>query len=211
MLTFNKFIKKYQETKVLDIHEMSLNQGIYWLKGANGSGKSTLLKSLAGILHFEGDVLLDKLVSVKKNKREYRRLVNFAEAEPVFPEFLTGKELIDMFAEAKSGTNEQKEFYTQTIGLQPYLDQPLGTYSSGMLKKLSLILAFMGKPKLILLDEPLITVDLTSLEVLYNWIIERNKSEDTSFVLASHQSLDGSGIPVDAILSINDKQLSLSK
>lgn len=66
MLTFNKFIKKYQETKVLDIHEMSLNQGIYWLKGANGSGKSTLLKSLAGILHFEGDVLLDKLVSVKK-------------------------------------------------------------------------------------------------------------------------------------------------
>ena len=190
---------------------MSLNQGIYWLKGANGSGKSTLLKSLAGILHFEGDVLLDKLVSVKKNKREYRRLVNFAEAEPVFPEFLTGKELIDMFAEAKSGTNEQKEFYTQTIGLQPYLDQPLGTYSSGMLKKLSLILAFMGKPKLILLDEPLITVDLTSLEVLYNWIIERNKSEDTSFVLASHQSLDGSGIPVDAILSINDKQLSLSK
>ncbi|MEJ2884184.1 ABC transporter ATP-binding protein [Pedobacter sp. GR22-6] len=211
MLTFNKFIKKYQETKVLDIHEMSLNKGIYWLKGANGSGKSTLLKSLAGILHFEGDVLLEKLVSVKKNKREYRRLVNFAEAEPVFPEFLTGKELIDMFAKAKSGTNEQKEFYTQTIGLQPYLNQPLGTYSSGMLKKLSLILAFMGKPKLILLDEPLITVDLTSLEVLYNWIIERNKSEDTSFVLASHQSLDGSGIPVDAILSINDKQLLLSE
>lgn len=190
---------------------MSLNKGIYWLKGANGSGKSTLLKSLAGILHFEGDVLLEKLVSVKKNKREYRRLVNFAEAEPVFPEFLTGKELIDMFAKAKSGTNEQKEFYTQTIGLQPYLNQPLGTYSSGMLKKLSLILAFMGKPKLILLDEPLITVDLTSLEVLYNWIIERNKSEDTSFVLASHQSLDGSGIPVDAILSINDKQLLLSE
>ena len=116
-----------------------------------------------------------------------------------------------MFAEAKSGTNEQKEFYTQTIGLQPYMDQPLGTYSSGMLKKLSLILAFMGKPKLILLDEPLITVDVTSLEVLYNWIIERNKSEGTSFVLASHQSLDGSGIPIDAILSINDKQLSLSK
>jgi len=209
MLTFNKFIKKYQKTKILDIHELSLNHGIYWLKGANGSGKSTLLKSLAGILHFEGDILLDKLVSIKKHKRDYRRLVNFAEAEPVFPEFLTGKELIDMFAEAKSGTNEQKAFYTQTIGLQPYVDQSLGTYSSGMLKKLSLILAFMGKPKLILLDEPLITVDLTSLEVLYSWIIEKNKSENTSFILASHQSLDGSGIPVNTVLSIQNTLLSL--
>lgn len=210
MVTFNKFIKKYQETKILDIQELNLTQGIYWLKGPNGSGKSTLLKSMSGILYFEGDVLLDNTVSLKKHKRDYRRLVNFAEAEPIFPEFLTGKELIDMFAEAKGGTNEQKAFYTQSIGLQPYIDQPLGTYSSGMLKKLSLILAFMGKPKLILLDEPLITVDLTSLKVLYNWIIEQNKSEGTSFILASHQSLDGSGIPVDTILSIKDTLLSLS-
>ncbi|WP_257722248.1 ABC transporter ATP-binding protein [Pedobacter cryoconitis] len=141
---------------------MSLDEGVYWLKGANGSGKSTLLKSLAGILHFEGDVLLNKLISIKKHKRDYRRLVNFAEAEPIFPEFLTGKELIDMFAEAKGGTNEQKAFYPQTIGLQPYLDQPLGTYSSSMLKKLSLILTFMGKPKLILLDE----LDILAILVL---------------------------------------------
>lgn len=210
MIIFNKFIKKYQETTILDIQELSLNEGIYWLKGANGSGKSTLLKSLAGILHFEGDVLLNKLISVKKHKRDYRRLVNFAEAEPIFPEFLTGKELIDMFAEAKGGTKQQKVFYTQTIGLQPYLDQPLGTYSSGMLKKLSLILAFMGKPRLILLDEPLITIDLNSLEVLYTWIIEQHQSEGTSFILASHQSLDGSGIPVDAVLIIEDTLLSLN-
>nr|WP_121273645.1 ABC transporter ATP-binding protein [Pedobacter schmidteae] len=209
MLTFNKFVKKYQDTKIIDIQELSLTPGIYWLKGANGSGKSTLLKSLAGILHFEGDVLLNNQLSIKKNKNNYRRLVNFAEAEPIFPEFLTGKELIDMFAEAKGGTNEQKLFYCQTIGLQSYIDQPLGTYSSGMLKKLSLILAFLGAPKLILLDEPLITVDLASLEVLYNWIIEKNKSENTSFILASHQSLDGSGIPVNTILSIQDTLLSL--
>ena len=59
-----------------------------------------------------------------------------------------------------------------------------------MLKKLSLVLAFLGRPKLILLDEPLITIDTESLKILYNWIRQQHTENGVSFLLSSHQALD---------------------
>jgi ABC-2 type transport system ATP-binding protein len=74
-------------------------------------------------------------------------------------------------------------------GRSSSIDKPIGTYSSGMLKKLSLVLAFLGNPKLILLDEPLITIDAESLKILYSWIREEH-NKGVSFMLSSHQALD---------------------
>ncbi|HWW42031.1 ABC transporter ATP-binding protein [Pedobacter sp.] len=207
MLTFINFQKKYQDNTVLNIPDFNVDPGIYWLKGGNGTGKSTLLKSLAGLIHFDGDILLNKQINLKKNPRSYRRLVNFAEAEPVFPEFLTGNELVTMFADAKEAESGQQNQYLESMDMLAYIDQPIGTYSSGMLKKLSLTLAFLGKPQLILLDEPLITVDTASLEILYKWITAHYKHYGTNFILASHQPLENSGIPVTREILIETKSL----
>ena len=59
-----------------------------------------------------------------------------------------------------------------------------------MIKKLSIVLAFMGNPLIILLDEPLITLDTQSLHILHSWIIEKNKRDGTSFLISSHQALE---------------------
>jgi ABC-2 type transport system ATP-binding protein len=67
-----------------------------------------------------------------------------------------------------------------------------------MLKKLSLVLAFLGNPKLILLDEPLITIDTESLKILYSWISAQHRENGVSFMLSSHQALDADELP-DAI------------
>src|ERR1700744_3718215 len=154
MLHFVKFQKFYGNFPALTIDELTITPGIYWIKGVNGSGKSTLLKSIAGMLAFNGDVLLNGAISIKKQPVAYRKLVNFAEAEPLFPEFLTGMEMIKLFASAKEAPAGQEEQFIGSMRMQNYIDRPIGTYSSGMLKKLSLVLAFLGKPKLILLDEP---------------------------------------------------------
>lgn len=191
----------------MKVDDLAIGQGIYWIKGVNGSGKSTLLKSIAGILSFEGDILLDNNISIKKQPVAYRKLVNFAEAEPVFPEFLTGKELIALFAQAKDAPGGQEQHYIETMQMQSYVGQPVGTYSSGMLKKLSLVLAFMGNPKLILLDEPLITIDTASLKILNTWIAERYNTEGTSFLLSSHQTLEHAELPVAHELLVEDQTL----
>jgi ABC-2 type transport system ATP-binding protein len=207
MLQFIKFKKLYGGFPALKVDELSIDSGIYWIKGVNGSGKSTLLKSIAGILSFEGDILLNNSISIKKQPVAYRKLVNFAEAEPIFPEFLTGKELIALFAQAKDAPTAQEQHYIETMQMQAYVERPVGTYSSGMLKKLSLVLAFMGKPKLILLDEPLITIDTASLKILNSWIAERYQQEGTSFLLSSHQALEHAELPVAHELLVEEQTL----
>ncbi|MFY7912179.1 MAG: ABC transporter ATP-binding protein [Emticicia sp.] len=188
-LSFTNYRKTFGAVEVLKINSLQLESGIYWVKGENGSGKSTLLKSIAGIIDFEGEIKLNDFSSNAKAV-EYRRQVNFAEAEPLFPEFLTGKDMVDLFAEAKHATSSQTEFYLNKMKMQAYINEPIGTYSSGMLKKLSLVLAFLGNPQLILLDEPLITLDTDSLQILYNWIEKKYTDEGVSFLISSHQALD---------------------
>jgi ABC-2 type transport system ATP-binding protein len=190
MLQIRNFKKSYGRFTVLSIDELAVKSGVFWIRGANGSGKSTLLKAAAGILDFDGEILLGGKISLKKDPIEYRRRVNFAEAEPVFPEFLTGKEMMHLFATAKRAPAQQQAYLIDSMHMNAYVDEPLSTYSSGMLKKLSLALAFLGKPDVILLDEPLITMDTASLQVLYRWIEEKHRDERVSFFLSSHQPLE---------------------
>ena len=195
MLQLLKYSKTYQGRAVLRIDSFTLSPGIYWVQGANGSGKSTLLKSIAGITPFEGDIQLAGQLSVKKQAVAYRRLVNFAEAEPVFPEFLTGSELIRLFSVAKNGPPHQEDFYLESLRMTAYVHEPVGTYSSGMLKKLALVLAFLGRPTCILLDEPLTTLDAAAVPVLCAWITRQHAEQGTSFLLSSHQALADESLP----------------
>ncbi|MCF6406870.1 ABC transporter ATP-binding protein [Chitinophaga filiformis] len=204
MLQLADFEKAYHHTPVLHIPQLEMGPGIYWIKGANGSGKSTLLKAIAGIIDFSGNILLDN-TSIKKQPVDYRRRISFAEAEPVFPEFLTGREMIALFMTARQAPTGQETPYLDSMQMQAYLDQPLGAYSSGMLKKLSLLLAFMGNPSLILLDEPLITLDTASLAVLYDWIRERQQTQGASFLLSSHQPLEQNTLHISGTLHVADK------
>ena len=110
MLQLTNFSKTYQGRAVLRIDSFTFSPGTYWIQGANGSGKSTLLKAIAGVTPFEGDILLAGQLSVKQQAVAYRRRVNFAEAEPVFPAFLTGRELIHLFRTAKGGHPTRKTF-----------------------------------------------------------------------------------------------------
>jgi ABC-2 type transport system ATP-binding protein len=193
---------------VLAIDDLTISEGIYWVKGANGSGKSTFLKIIAGILSFDGEIKLNDAISPRENFRLYRQLINFAEAEPVFPEFLTGKELINVFAQAKAADQQQVDYYIQSMNMHEYVDESIRTYSSGMLKKISLVAAFLGKPSLILLDEPLITMDNESLEILYTWINERSKKDKVSFFLSSHQPLDTNRIDLTGSLAVESRTIT---
>jgi ABC-2 type transport system ATP-binding protein len=199
MLQFTGFQKSYGSLSVLKIDTLLIKPGIFWVKGVNGSGKSTLLKAMAGIVSFDGDIVLDQNISLKKQPIAYRKVINFAEAEPVFPEFLTGVEMIKLFTSAKNAPSGQDEYFIETMKMDAYIKEPLGTYSSGMLKKLSIVLAFIGNPKIILLDEPLITIDIESLKILYKWIDEKHRQENVSFFLSSHQPLE-----IDQLTTANE-------
>jgi ABC-2 type transport system ATP-binding protein len=190
MLSIKNYVKSFGKIEVLKVEDLLLESGVFWIKGENGSGKSTLLKSIAGIIDFKGDIILKDGINSKIDIVAYRKLINFAEAEANFPAFLTGKDMINLFANAKDATENQVDYYIKEMKMGEYVGELIGTYSSGMLKKLSIVLAFLGNPKIILLDEPLITLDTESVKILYRWINERFLSDQISFLISSHQALD---------------------
>jgi ABC-2 type transport system ATP-binding protein len=207
MIKFLNFTKSYGKSPILEVPELALNEGIYWIKGVNGSGKSTLLKSMSGMLSCDGDVVIEDNISLKNNPVEYRKIVNFGEAEPLFPLFLTGLEMIDLFVSAKNGSKNQKEKLIESLNMQQYIGSAVNSYSSGMLKKLSLLLAFIGKPRVILLDEPLITIDTDSLNILYSWIAEEHTKNQTTFLITSHQPLSADYLPTTKELIVEKQTL----
>ena len=88
-----------------------------------------------------------------------------------------------------------------------FIDKRCETYSSGMLKKLSLALAFLGKPKVVILDEPLITLDDAARNVLLSMIADLNKSGDVITLLSSHQALDMQDVHITNKFRIVNKSL----
>lgn len=209
MIHFSRFKKSYGRHTVLEIPDLTLSTGVYWVRGANGTGKSTLLKSVAGLLFFNGDIHLRE-ISLKKHPVAYRKKVNFGDAEPVFPGFLTGTEMIALFKKAKGNDPQQDALFIDQMNMGHYLNNPISTYSSGMLKKLSLLLAFMGNPEVILLDEPLITIDTASLDAIYNWITTSYRDKNTTFLLSSHQTPDRNLLPDAVELYLSGQSLRFS-
>jgi ABC-2 type transport system ATP-binding protein len=114
--------------------------------------------------------------------------VSFSEAEPVYPQFLTGYELVQFYRQTKGGSGEQASQLAEVLGIAPFLANKVGTYSSGMMKKLSLLLCFTGSPRLILLDEPFITLDVNTVSVLRE-LIAQYSEKGISFLISSHQDL----------------------
>jgi ABC-2 type transport system ATP-binding protein len=187
MLRFEKYRKAYGKTEVIGIPQLRLDAGIYWLRGENGSGKTTMIKSIAGLAPFDGVIEIDGK-DIRKDRIGYTSIVNYAEAEPMYPSFLTGNDMISFYATAKNAAAEQVKMISDQLGIGGYVDNKIGTYSSGMAKKLSLVLAFMGQPKLILLDEPLITLDAQSVSILQE-MIQQYHANGVSFIITSHQEV----------------------
>ena len=207
MLVLSNIQKSYGSHHIFSINELQLPKGVYWLKGANGAGKSTLLKLLAGLIPFKGDVFIEEKISIRKDPVHYRLLLNHAEAEPVYPSFLTGNELIEFVSNIKNGTKEQVTDFRQILGIDDYLQNPTGSYSSGMLKKLALLLAFIGNPSWILLDEPLTTLDQSSQKALCELIMQQRQQKNISFIITSHHDIENNDLHFDKTFLLKDKQL----
>jgi ABC-2 type transport system ATP-binding protein len=207
MLFVKNLLKKFGDRTVLDFGELCIPTGITHLKGINGSGKTTFSKIISGLIPYKGEVTLFERFSPVKTKVEYRKLVNYAESEPQFPEYFTANDLIAFVGKAKGASKQDQKTYNEIFEINAYLYDTIGTYSSGMLKRLSLCLAFLGSPSLILLDEPFNTLDTDAIDRLKDMIHEKNDN-GVNFILVSHQDIQQLGVEVDASFLVQNKKIS---
>lgn len=209
MLYLQGVKKKYSQRIILNIPDLEIGGGIHWLKGSNGSGKSTFLKMISGIIPFEGTIELAN-TNLKKNGVAYRRLVSYAEAEPLYPDFLTGEDLIRFYNSVRKADPKDAHGLIEKFGISGYYKNPIGTYSSGMVKKLSLVLAFIGKPKFIFLDEPFVTLDVATVQVLIDSIKEFHQ-QGCHFIFTSHQSAETDALSLTSKMIAQNNTICFQK
>ncbi|MGR3809629.1 ABC transporter ATP-binding protein [Jiulongibacter sp. NS-SX5] len=203
MLEVFSLQKSYQSQLILEVPSLEIPKGVSWFQGVNGSGKSTFFKAVAGLIPFEGQIIWNGIDQLKEPV-EYRRKVNYCQAESQYPPFLTAKELIDYHKEVYQTSHNDAEELVNLFEVNKFINQQIGTFSSGMIKKLSLVLAMIGEPELLLLDEPLTTIDVASQNTLLKFLADLG----TSVFIASHHELPSDLLKIDHHYKVEHQRIT---
>ena len=192
MLEIKGLKKRFKAKEVLKNLNFSINEGeIVCLLGNNGAGKTTLINCILRMLQADaGSIFLEgRDISTYKNEEYFSKVNALLESSVNVYDYLTGWQNIEYFSgllNIDSG-NEKIKTYISLFELEEAIHEAVGTYSRGMRQKLALLIALMSSPKLLLLDEPTLGLDIQSklsvIQIL-NTII---KTEKIAVLLTSHQ------------------------
>ena len=162
LIEIEKLSKSFGEQKVLDKIDFKLESGeIVGLIGPSGSGKSTLIKTMLGMEKAdEGEALvLDYIMP----KREILSNIGYMAQSDALYEMLTGYENLDFFGKMKGVPSDKLkkeiEYIAEIVDLTDDLKKLVSKYSGGMKRRLSLAIALIGSPELLILDEPTVGID----------------------------------------------------
>ncbi|RRK30364.1 lantibiotic protection ABC transporter ATP-binding subunit [Schaedlerella arabinosiphila] len=175
---------------------------VYGLLGPNGAGKSTILKMLTGILRpTSGKVLFDGHSWSRKDLAEIGALV---ETPPVY-ENLTAWENLKVRALILGISDARIREVLDLVDLADTGKKKAGAFSLGMKQRLGLGIALLGRPKLLILDEPLNGLDPIGIQELRE-MIRRFPQEGITVIVSSHilseiaQTADYIGIIANGML-----------
>jgi ABC-2 type transport system ATP-binding protein len=185
---------------------MSIPMGaIYGVLGPNGAGKSTLMRLALGLIRpSRGGVRL--LGHERINAGVLRRVGAMIEAPSLYP-FLTGRQIMRAFAEL-SGLRDRgrEEAVLERVGLSNAADRRTRTYSMGMRQRLALAGALLGRPELLILDEPTNGLDPAGIHEIRVLMRELATQDGVTIILSSHL-LDEVEKVCDRVAIINHGQL----
>ena len=182
--------KRYNEIVAVNNMDLSIRTGeIFALLGPNGSGKTTTLKMLLGLVQPDSGTVNVLGLDVQKQPVEVKRLVGYVPESPNIYEFLTGIEYLDFIGDIYGmQTSEKKQRiteYLKALQLEGREGDMINSYSDGMKKKITLISAFLHKPKLLILDEPLNALDPRSARIVKDFLHEL-KAQGVTTIMSTH-------------------------
>ncbi|MBR3153162.1 MAG: ABC transporter ATP-binding protein [Clostridia bacterium] len=156
------------------------------LVGKNGSGKSTLLRSITGLIKPDSGE-----INFGIDKSEVGYLAQVSSIDSKFP--ATAKEVImtgcQKHGEVPFYSKEDHEEFNkicETLKISSFVNKKIGELSGGQRQRVLLARTLIGKPKLLLLDEPCNGLDSSSIELFYSILDELNKLNGITIVMATH-------------------------
>ncbi len=177
--------KSYKDTKALKGVSAEIKPGeLYGLLGLNGAGKTTLISVIAGLIKAdEGDITVDGK-SVKTDSDEVKRIIAVSPQETAVAPNLTVKENLEFFAELYGKPKDRAIIAMQEFGLTEVANKRAKTLSGGYARRLSVAAAVITEPKLLILDEPTLGLDVIARREL--WKLINARKGKTTIILTTH-------------------------
>jgi ABC-2 type transport system ATP-binding protein len=181
MLEAVHLTKRYASLPAVEDLSFTLKPGqVLGCLGPNGSGKSTTVKMLTGLLeptrgkvNFNGRDIRDDLTG-------YRKCLGYVPEEALLYPYLTGWEYLEMVATlrgmARSRLAITIDSLLELFSMHPHRFASMGTYSKGMRQRILLIAAIMDDPEIVIFDEPLSGLDVTSALIFKTLVQELGRS-----------------------------------
>lgn len=202
-LQINDLTKRYGKGK-LALNKLSyeFTDGIYGLLGPNGAGKSTLMNIITQNLAPTSGAIFADGKNIAEMGREYRNLLGFMpQQQALYPDFTLTRFLYYMAGLkgiSKADAAPQIDELIERVNLSEYSRAKLGSFSGGMRQRALLAQALLGKPKIIILDEPTAGLDPKERIRLRNLIAET--AFDKIVVIATHVVQDIEFIAKEVLL-----------
>ena len=183
-------VKRYSEILAVDNVDLTIKTGeIFGLLGPNGSGKSTTLKMLLGLVQPDSGSVNVLGVDVQKDPVAVKQQVGYVPESPRLYEFLTGIEYLDFIGDIYGMQTEEKKNriteYLKALQLEGREGDMINGYSEGMKQKVALISAFLHRPKLLILDEPLNALDPRSARIVKDFL-HKLKIQGITTIMSTH-------------------------
>lgn len=186
-LKIEKLVKSFEEKSVIKGAEYSFEKGkIYGLLGRNGAGKTTLFNCISGEMEFESGKIY--IQDEENNESMDYEKIGYVYSTPILPEFLTGYEFIKFFTDInkkKIKNIKTPEEYADMVCLERSdLDKLIKGYSHGMKNKMQMLATIIASPDIILLDEPLTSLDVVAAHEMKEMLMDMKK--DHIIIFSTH-------------------------
>ena len=185
MLEIQSLTKKYGHYLAVDHASFTVPYGkVGILLGPNGAGKSTIIKSIAGLLRYQGGVGIEQMPA---RTLEARRIFAYVPELPAMFDALTVREHIEYVRRAynSSITDEEIERLLVRFELEDKQNKLGNELSKGMMQKVSICCALAIKPRVILLDEPMVGLDPAAIKELKEVLLEL-KEQGVTILISTH-------------------------
>lgn len=162
LIWIKNLAKHFDQQTVLDHIDLTVKAGeIVGLIGPSGAGKSTLIKVMLGMEKADGGKAT-VLNTTMPNRQILGKIGYMAQTDALY-DSLTGRENLEFFGVMKGlssqAVNKELVAAAAVVDLTDDLDKPVKSYSGGMKRRLSLAIALLNHPQLLVLDEPTVGID----------------------------------------------------
>lgn len=210
MITVSHLTKRYGEFTAVDGIDLAVGQGeVFGFLGPNGAGKTTTIRIIACLsVPTEGSVVVDGH-DVVEDASSVKRITGYIPDRPYLYEKLTGREhlrfVADLYGVDWKDCESEVEQRVDHFGLSRWIDARIENYSHGMKQKLVLIGSLVHRPKVLIIDEPMVGLDVLAQNQVKQLLRDEAAKGRTIF-LTTH-TLSVAEAVCDRIAIINDGRI----